>query len=112
WLALLALPLVLHRLLKVHAPSFPVLLVAVASAALYLYGETNLSKEPRKTAAKTLAAQLPGPEVPLYQDRPNDAKPGDGAISFYAGRVIPPVAAKDLPALIEKQGEIWLITEQ
>ena len=112
WLALLALPLVSYRLLNTRVLSFPVLLVAVVSAALYLYGEANLSKEPHKTAAKTLAAQLPGPEVPLYQDRPNDAKPGDGAISFYAGRVIPPVAAKDLPALLEQRGEIWLITEQ
>lgn len=112
WLALLALPLVLHRLLKAHAPAFPVLLVAVASAALYLYGEANLSKEPRKTAAKTLAMQLPDPSVPLYQDRSIKGGEGDGALSFYAGRVIPLVATKDLPALLEKQGEIWLITEQ
>jgi hypothetical protein len=112
WLALLALPLVLHRLLKVHAPAFPVLLVAVVSAVLYLYGEANLSKEPHKTAAKTLATQLPDRSVPLYQDRSIKGGAGDGALSFYAGRVIPPVATKDLPALLERQPEIWLITEQ
>lgn len=112
WLALLALPLLLHRLLRARALSFPVLLVAVASAVLYLYGEANLSKEPHKIAAKTLSAQLPPPPAPLYQDRSIKGEAGDGALSFYAGRVIPPVAVEELPALLEQQGEIWLITEQ
>jgi len=35
----------------------------------------------------------------------------DGALSFYAGRVLPPLDAQEIGRALEHNGEIWLIGE-
>ena len=35
----------------------------------------------------------------------------DGALSFYAGRVVPPVDAKEISILLQHQGELWMVGE-
>ena len=106
WLALPAAPLVLQRVLRAEELPLPVLLVAAVTAMAYLYSDGYLSKEPRKVAAQTLMAEAEK-HAPLYQ-----AKPGDGALSFYARHVIPPVKDEGIPALLQANPEIWFITEQ
>jgi 4-amino-4-deoxy-L-arabinose transferase-like glycosyltransferase len=105
WLLLPALPLLLHRALCTDI-SAPVLFVAGITAMAYLYSDAHLSKEPRKIAAQGILLAA-GNATPLYQ-----SAPGDGALSFYAHRVIPPVEDKALQALAQKTGTLWLITHK
>lgn len=106
WLALPLAPLVVKRLLRVSELSTPVLLVAGVTAMSYLYSDTYLSKEPRKAAAQTLMVEA-SKHVPLYQ-----SKPGDGALSFYADRVIPVLKDDHFADVLRQNAEWWLITEQ
>jgi hypothetical protein len=108
WLALPAAPLLLHRLLRDNRISAPVLLVAGVTAMCYLHSEAYLSKEPRKVAAQTLMVEA-ARHSPLYQPR---TQLNDGALSFYAGRVVPPVDATEIAALLRQQPEIWLAGEE
>jgi 4-amino-4-deoxy-L-arabinose transferase-like glycosyltransferase len=108
WLALPVVPLMLQRLLRVNELSAPVLLVAGVTAMSYLYGEAYLSKEPRKVAAQAMMVEA-AKYAPLYQPR---TQLNDGALSFYAGRVVPPVDAAEIPALLLQQPEIWLVGEE
>lgn len=108
WLALPLAPLILQRLLRDSALSAPVLLVAGVTAMSYLYSEAYLSKEPRKVAAQTLMAEA-ARHAPLYQPR---TQLNDGALSFYAGRVVPPIDVAAIPALLQQQPEIWLAGEE
>ncbi|GBG13400.1 uncharacterized protein NMK_0947 [Novimethylophilus kurashikiensis] len=103
WLLLPLLPLLLHRVLRTDI-SAPVLFVAGIAAMTYLYSDEQLSKEPRKVAAQTVLTAA-GNAAPLYQ-----SAPGDGALSFYAHRVIPPVKNEALQTLVQKTGTVWLIT--
>ena len=107
WLALPALPLLLARLLAVRSPSWPILLAAGLVTMAFLFGETTLSKEPRKVAAETLMPEAAG-KSPLLQ---SEARPGRGEFSFYARKVVPPVDAEELPKLLEAHSEIWLVGE-
>jgi hypothetical protein len=107
WLALPVAPLVLAWLLGTRSPSPPMLVAGGLVAMAFLVSEADLSKEPRKVAAQEMmreAATL----SPLYQAGP---RPGRGELSFYAGRVVPPVDAAELPKLLEKHREIWLVGE-
>jgi 4-amino-4-deoxy-L-arabinose transferase-like glycosyltransferase len=106
WLALPVTPLILLHLLHDSTVSRPVLLVAGVTAMSYLYSDTYLSKEPRKVAAQILMAEA-SKQAPLYQ-----SKPGDGALSFYAGRVIPVLKDDRFPDVLRQHAEWWLITEQ
>ncbi len=105
WLALPIAPLLVQRLLRESSLSAPVLLVAGITAMAYLYSEAHLSNEPRKVAAQTLMA-VAAQHAPLYQFRTGL---NDGALSFYAGRVVPPVDAAEIAQLLQKQSELWLI---
>jgi 4-amino-4-deoxy-L-arabinose transferase-like glycosyltransferase len=105
WLALPITPLLLRRLLREQLPSAPVLLVAGVTAMAYLYSEAYLSNEPHKVAAQTLLATA-AQHAPLYQLR---TVLNDGALSFYAGRVVPPADAAEIARLLQAQSEIWLI---
>jgi len=108
WLALPVAPLVLAWLLRVRSPSPPMLVAAGLVAMAFLVSEAHLSKEPRKVAAQALmreAATL----SPLYQAGP---RPGRGELSFYASRVVPPVNEAELPGLLEKYPELWLVGEK
>ncbi len=107
WLALPAAPQVLRGVLREVTISAPVLLVAGVTAMAYLYSEANLSKEPHKLAAQTLMAEAARHE-PLYQVR---TPLNDGALSFYAGRVVPPITAAETARLLQTQPEIWLVGE-
>lgn len=112
WLALPAVPLALRFVLRAEEVSWPVLLVAAVTATAYLYSEAYLSKEPRKVAAQTLVAAAAG-HAPLYQFQPaGNTLPGDGAISFYAARVVPPVKEAQLMTLLQQQTEAWLIASE
>jgi 4-amino-4-deoxy-L-arabinose transferase-like glycosyltransferase len=108
WLALPAAPLLMQRLLRGNEPSMPVLLVAGVTAMVYLYSDAYLSKEPRKVAAQSLMVEAAG-HTQLYQPR---TKLNDGALSFYAGRVVPPVDTTEIAALLQQQPEIWLVGEE
>jgi hypothetical protein len=108
WLALPAAPLVLHRMLRGNELSVPVLLVAGVTAMSYIYSEAYLSKEPRKVAAQTMMAEATK-HSPLYQPK---TQLNDGALSFYAGRVVPPVDAAAVLALLQQQTEIWMVGEE
>jgi len=105
WLVLPVLPLALHRLLG-SDNSAPVLLVAGITAMAYLYSDEFLSKEPRKVAAQTVLSAATA-HTPLYQ-----SFPGDGALSYYAKRVIPPLKDETLPAMSQRIPELWLITHE
>lgn len=108
WLALPAAPLLMRRLLRETSLSIPVLLVAGLSAMAFLYNEANLLKEPRKIAAQTLMVEA-AKHGQLYQIR---TSLNDGALSFYAGRVVPPVDATEIARLLQSQTEIWLVGEE
>lgn len=108
WLALPAVPLIVRRLLRETGLSWPVLLVAGLTATAYLYGETYLSKEPRKIAAQTVMQEAIR-YTPLYQIK---TPLNDGALSFYAGRVVPPAAPADIDRLLKEHRAIWLVGEE
>ena len=107
WLALPVAPLALGWLAGVRRPSPPMLLAAGLVAMAFLFSEAHLSKEPHKVAAQALMREAAALS-PLYQAGP---RPGRGELSFYAGRVVPPVDAADLPALLEKHPEIGFVGE-
>lgn len=108
WLAMPFAPLVLARILGVRSPSPPMLVAAGLVAMAFLVSEAHLSKEPRKVAAQALMREAAALS-PLYQSGP---RPGRGELSFYAGRVVPPVDGDDLPKLLEKCPELWLVGER
>ncbi|MEO8409749.1 MAG: glycosyltransferase family 39 protein [Propionivibrio sp.] len=111
WLALPLLPLIVQRILREANVSTPVLLVAGVTAMAYLYSEANLSKEPHKVAAQTVMqeAAIRTTHSPLYQLR---TPLNDGALSFYAGRVVPPADATELTQALENQPEVWVVGEE
>jgi len=105
WLAIPAIPLVLQRVMRNTSLSTPVLLVAGVTSMAYLYGEAYLSNEPRKVAAQTLM-ELAVKHQPLFQMK---GSLNNGALSFYGRRVVAPVDATEISALLKTQPEIWLI---
>lgn len=107
WLALPLAPLALQRLLRETAVSIPVLLVAGVTATGYLYGEAYLSPEPHKVAAQSIMSAAAG-HSPLYQD----SALNDGALSFYAGRIVPPVDSREIFRQLKEHGEIWVIGKE
>lgn len=107
WLVLPVGPLALAWLLGVRSPSSPMLFAAGLVAMVFLVSEAHLSKEPRKVAAQELMREAAALS-PLYQSGP---RPGRGELSFYAGRVVPPVDKNELPTLLERHPEIWLVGE-
>ena len=111
WLLIVFIPLLAKRLAKVEAPTYPILLAAGLTAAAYLYAEQNLAKEPEKTEVQAVMTEAKK-HTPLYQFDSDDADPGDGAISFYAGRVIQPLKGEDIVRLMTTQPEIWLVAKE
>lgn len=85
----------------------PVLVVALLTSLLYCYGELSASSDEKKTDAPLLIAQLKPDLDNIYQ-----LKPADGALSFYAERVIAPISTDDIPALLEKYQSIRVIDKQ
>lgn len=106
WAAMLFAPLVLKLILRDQDVSLAVLVMAAATATGFLYSEAYLSKEPRKVAAQTIGIAA-ATRSPLYQLDP----PGNGAVSFYAGKAVPPIVAEDIPLRLLDHNEIWLVLE-
>ena len=84
-----------------------VLLVAGVTATGYLYGEAYLSPEPHKVAAQSIMSAAAG-HSPLYQD----SALNDGALSFNAGRIVPPVDSREIFRQLKEHGEIWVIGKE
>ncbi len=99
-------PLLAKKLMATQAPAYPVLLVAGLMAVGYLYAEQNLSSEPQKTGVQALMTEASRYE-PLYQ-----AAPGDGSVSYYAGRVVLAIKDENLAQLLAIQPEIWLVAKE
>ena len=108
WLAIPAVPLVLKRVMRNTSLSTSTLLVAGVTVMVYLYGEAYLSKEPRKVAAQTLM-EIAVKHPRLYQMK---GSPNNGALSYYARRVVAPVDATEISLLLKTQPEIWLIGKE
>lgn len=105
WLLVPLAPLLLRRLLRESSVSPAILCVAGLTSMAYLYSEAHLPNDRRKAAVRTVMAEAVKHDA-LYQTL------GDGAISFYAGRVVPPVDAVKVGALLGSVPELWLLTER
>ncbi|MCX7627575.1 MAG: glycosyltransferase family 39 protein [Methylophilaceae bacterium] len=102
------IPLAIKRVLHENKVSASVLLVAGMSAMTYLSSETYLTREPRQTAVQTLMSEAVNYH-PLYQLATNTI--GDGALSFYAQRIVPPVSPSQLPQLLQQYPIVWVVGE-
>jgi len=105
WLSMLLVPLLLKKMLKVTSPKLPVLIAAVLATFMYLFSEQYLTKDDGKSDIKTLM-QIASTKPSLYQ-----AMPGNGAVSFYADRVIKPLNEEKIQLLIDTQPELWLVSK-
>jgi 4-amino-4-deoxy-L-arabinose transferase-like glycosyltransferase len=107
WLLIPALPVTLAWALKVRQPK-GIWLVAGLTAMGYLYGEAHLSSEPRKAAAETIMTEA-AQHSPLFQPR---SRLNNGALSFYANRVVPPVDAAEINQLLKQYPTLWLVGDR
>jgi 4-amino-4-deoxy-L-arabinose transferase-like glycosyltransferase len=99
-------PLVFKRLLKAELPSYPMLFVAAMTSGIYVCSELYVANEAEKSDAPSLMAQIK--DLPdIYQ-----AKPGDGAVSYYAGRVVQPLDEAAVLALLAKQQEVLVVAKE
>lgn len=103
WPLLALAPVALARWLKLGSMRPLALLSAGLAAALFLYLERYDAQE-RKTEVQELMAAAAA-HAPLYQ-----LAPGDGAVSYYAGRVVPPLKPEQLTAQARRHGGIWVVT--
>lgn len=105
WLLMLVMPLALKKLLKSEYPSSPMLIAAVLAIFGYLFAAQHLSNDAETNDIKTLM-QTAAIHPLLYQ-----AKPGDGAISFYAKRPIKPVDASEVEQILAINTEVWIASK-
>ncbi|MES2553156.1 MAG: glycosyltransferase family 39 protein [Pseudomonadota bacterium] len=103
---IVVLPLLLRKWLAASAVSVPVLLVAGMTAMFYVLGEVNLASDPEKTDAPLLMAKI------RHLDNLHQAWPGDGAVSYYAGRPIPPLKTKAIVDMVQAQHEALVIASE
>ena len=82
-------------------------IVAVVSAAFFHFGETHLSREAHKNAAQRLMHEHAARE-PLFQFGEGG---GDGALSFYAGKVVPALSSPRLAERLVQDSPLWIVTE-
>ena len=110
WLLLFLGPFAIKKLLKLSAPNTPILFAAISATFIYLFSEQYLTKDAEKEDIKLLVqsvvkrAEL---KEALYQ-----AKPGDGAVSFYAQRPVRPLDANQIQTLLATQKTIWIIAKE
>lgn len=105
WLLMLLLPLVLKKVTNVTIPKTPVLIAALLATFAYLFAEQYLTKDVEKADIKMLM-QIAAIKPVLYQ-----VAPGNGAVSFYAQRVIKPLDEKQLQQALTTQSELWLVSK-
>jgi 4-amino-4-deoxy-L-arabinose transferase-like glycosyltransferase len=85
-------------------PSSRVLFVwAFSACAIYLLSEQYISQSDSKRDVHDLAIQSKDLR-PMWQ-----LKPGNGAISFYAGDIVPMTTLEQLPNLAAQHRPFWLI---
>lgn len=109
WLLLLLTPWAMVRWGQVDIAQRPVIFAASFALFNYLYAEQYIAKDAEKSDIKELVhyvASQPIPATQLFQYRPEN-----GAISFYAERVIPPLSAKQLHHQINQSSGIWLFSK-
>lgn len=110
WPLLLLGPFALKKYLKLTTPSTPVLFAAVLATFIFLYSEQYITKDTEKEDIKLLVqslAQRSELTQALYQ-----AKPENGAISFYANKPIHPINAQQMQSLLAAQKIFWVIAKQ
>ncbi len=105
WLLMLTLPLLLKKVLNVTALKTAVLIAAMLATFCYLFAEQYLTKDTEKDDIRVLM-QSAANKSELYQ-----AMPGNGSVSFYAGRAIKPLDGKKLQQMLTSQSELWLVSE-
>ena len=105
WPIIVLMPLLLRRVLREEATAAAMLLVSGLMVALFLYLEIY-DKDTRKTQLIELM-ETAKQHQELYQ-----LKPGDGAVSFYAGRVVQPLAEGDILDVADRVGTLWVITSK
>jgi hypothetical protein len=115
WPLLFLGPWLLKRVLNISAPQTPVLFAAVFATFIYLFAEQYITKDTEKDDIKQLvqslvidstSSQARYQAKPLYQ-----AKPGDGAVSFYANRPIQPLDGRQLEQLLVVNKTLWLLSK-
>lgn len=87
-----------------------VLVISLSMLVVSVYAEQYVSKEPRKTAAQQLMAELNN-KAEIQHALIYQAMPGDGAYSYYAKQIITPIKDINLAELISQKGEIFWIAE-
>lgn len=102
-LSLFIIPLLLKKFINSPAPKTPILMAAMLATFAYLFAEQYISKDTEKDDIKMLM-QIATKKTSLYQ-----IKPGNGAVSFYAQRVIQPLDEKQLQQALTTQSELWLV---
>jgi 4-amino-4-deoxy-L-arabinose transferase-like glycosyltransferase len=99
-------PLAFKRLLKAESPSYPILFVAAMTSSVYVCSELYVANEAEKSDVPSLMAQIK--DLPdIYQ-----AKPGDGAVSYYAGRIVQPLDEAAILVLLAKQQEVLVVAKE
>lgn len=110
WPLLFMGPFALKKVLKIPAPSSPILFASVFATFVYLYSEQYLAKDSEKEDIKQLVqsvSQRSELNQALYQ-----ARPENGAISFYANKPIQPLDTEQMQALLGTQNTLWVFSKQ
>ncbi len=110
WPLLFLAPFALKNVLKSTTPRTPILFAAICATFVYLFAEQYLTKDAEKEDIKQLVqsvVQRVELKQALYQ-----AKPGDGAVSFYAQRPIQPLDAEQIQSLLAKQNTLWIVAKE
>lgn len=96
---------VMKRLWLVFFPTMSIYLVASLSILSFVYGELDQANDPEKTDAPSLMAKYKDLNE-LYQ-----GTPGDGAISYYAGRPIKPLSEAAIAEYMKINQTLLLISK-
>jgi 4-amino-4-deoxy-L-arabinose transferase-like glycosyltransferase len=110
WPLLFLAPFTLKKILKLTTPSTPMLFASICATFVYLFTEQYLTKDAEKEDIKQLVqsvVQRAEVKHALYQ-----AKPGDGAVSFYAQRPIKPLDEQQIQTLLSKQNTLWIVAKE
>lgn len=110
WPLLFLGPFALKKWLKLSAPSTPVLFAAICATFVYLYSEQYLTKDAEKEDIKQLVESVA--QRREFKDALYQAKPGDGAVSFYAQKPIRPIDIQQIQSLLATQNTLWMIAKE
>jgi len=105
WTLFLLIPVFVLHLWR-EPKMYCLLIWAVAGCAIYLLSEQFISASDSKHDLRDLALQSRDLR-PMWQ-----LKPGNGAISFYAGDIVPMTTPQQLPRLAAELQPFWLICKK